>query len=694
MKKLFLTALVVQLFYFSSVYSDWIDASDGLFGGNVVAVTANGTKLFAGVNYGTIYSSVDNGTTWAPYILNYNSVTPYIYDVKSNNGNIFACTNYGLFLSTDNGTTWINKNIGSIRRIAFNSSTCYTAGGTAGVYKSIDNGLNWTSITALSAGNYYGISCIGSYVFAGRRYGGGVYSSTNGGVNWSQVNIGLTCDSVTRLVNAGNVLFAVTMQGTFKTTNYGINWSKVTTLPDYSITLFSSGNTLYTANVNSNLLYSNDFGNTWTPLNNGLTGYIIDLVQQSNNFYAATGAGIFKSTNSGSSWAFSSNNIKKVTATEMLVFNNDYYLSTYSGIYKSTNNASSWSPSNTGLNNLSSMCLTNSGNVLYCGAGDGVYSSTNYGTSWNKISSQIGNQYIDAVTIFNGKIYAGGGTKSIYISSNNGVNWTTSNLPTTDAGYITDFQDAGSTIYVSVWDSLGLYKSTNEGLNWTPVAFTSLVNYPALGYKLYSSSYGIYFGAGLYGLFFSSNAGLNWVNLDDMVHIQGGNAHAIKGQNIFSGYTNVYLSPDNGVNWTEVSTGLSVNSFIQNFGMSQTHIYAFLYLDGVRKRAFSEMPIKVIQISSSVPSNYSLSQNYPNPFNPVTKIKFGIPNNSYLRINVFDMSGREVKILSEKNYLAGYYELIWDASDLPSGVYFVRLTAEQNNNKIIFNSTIKTLLIK
>ncbi len=58
MKKLFLTALVVQLFYFSSVYSDWIDASDGLFGGNVVAVTANGTKLFAGVYYSTIVLTI------------------------------------------------------------------------------------------------------------------------------------------------------------------------------------------------------------------------------------------------------------------------------------------------------------------------------------------------------------------------------------------------------------------------------------------------------------------------------------------------------------------------------------------------------------------------------------------------------------------------------------------------------------
>jgi len=70
-----------------------------------------------------------------------------------------------------------------------------------------------------------------------------------------------------------------------------------------------------------------------------------------------------------------------------------------------------------------------------------------------------------------------------------------------------------------------------------------------------------------------------------------------------------------------------------------------------------------------------LTQNYPNPFNPSTKIKYQIPELSFVTIKVYDVLGKEVTTLINEEKPAGSYEVEFDASRLPSGVYFYRLQA-------------------
>ncbi len=77
-------------------------------------------------------------------------------------------------------------------------------------------------------------------------------------------------------------------------------------------------------------------------------------------------------------------------------------------------------------------------------------------------------------------------------------------------------------------------------------------------------------------------------------------------------------------------------------------------------------------------SNYMLSQNYPNPFNPVTNLEFGISNLGFVSLKVFDVLGNEVETLINEKKNAGSYELKFDGSDYPSGVYFYRLTVDGN----------------
>jgi hypothetical protein len=102
------------------------------------------------------------------------------------------------------------------------------------------------------------------------------------------------------------------------------------------------------------------------------------------------------------------------------------------------------------------------------------------------------------------------------------------------------------------------------------------------------------------------------------------------------------------------------------------------------------------QISQIAPDNYLLYQNYPNPFNPITKIKFDIAQHTpyplsrgeNVTIKIYDITGREIATLVNEKLNPGTYEVTFDGSNLPSGVYFYKLQAGD------FVQTRKLILLK
>ena len=88
------------------------------------------------------------------------------------------------------------------------------------------------------------------------------------------------------------------------------------------------------------------------------------------------------------------------------------------------------------------------------------------------------------------------------------------------------------------------------------------------------------------------------------------------------------------------------------------------------------------------PVPFALEQNWPNPFNPSTTIRFSIPSASRVSVRVYDVSGRLVETLVDKQMDAGVHDVVWDASQKASGVYFFRLEAPG------FSQTRKLVLIK
>ncbi|RPI12622.1 MAG: T9SS C-terminal target domain-containing protein [Ignavibacteriae bacterium] len=87
-----------------------------------------------------------------------------------------------------------------------------------------------------------------------------------------------------------------------------------------------------------------------------------------------------------------------------------------------------------------------------------------------------------------------------------------------------------------------------------------------------------------------------------------------------------------------------------------------------------------IQKINNVVSEYSLLQNYPNPFNPSTIINYKLSNTGHVKLSIFNILGKEVEVLINEKQNSGSYEILWNASGLPSGIYFYRITVLSENS--------------
>jgi hypothetical protein len=105
-------------------------------------------------------------------------------------------------------------------------------------------------------------------------------------------------------------------------------------------------------------------------------------------------------------------------------------------------------------------------------------------------------------------------------------------------------------------------------------------------------------------------------------------------------------------------------------------------------REFRIDAVTGVSEESTIPKSYALYQNYPNPFNPSTTIEFDIPEKTNVKLVVFDILGREVETLIDKELEPGKYKLNFTATNLPSGVYFYTFRTPK------FTKTNKMLLIK
>ena len=104
--------------------------------------------------------------------------------------------------------------------------------------------------------------------------------------------------------------------------------------------------------------------------------------------------------------------------------------------------------------------------------------------------------------------------------------------------------------------------------------------------------------------------------------------------------------------------------------------------------AWYDLSISIINLTEVLPDAFSLDRAYPNPFNPVTTLRFALPIETQVSIQIYNLQGREVISLINGNMEAGYHSVVWNADSHSSGVYFVKMVTGDYIN------TQKLMLVK
>ncbi len=168
------------------------------------------------------------------------------------------------------------------------------------------------------------------------------------------------------------------------------------------------------------------------------------------------------------------------------------------------------------------------------------------------------------------------------------------------------------------------------------------------------------------------------------------NAHSIYFSSLNTGWVSgdcsyMFKTTDGGANWLQQNVNVSafLNSVVfltdsigWSVGQNGTIIHTTTggeYLNGITEK-------------NTVPDDFKLFTNYPNPFNNITRLKFQMPKTSFIKLVIYDILGRVAVTLIDKKLQHGTYEIQWDASNYPSGMYLYSLIADgyRATEKMIF----------
>jgi hypothetical protein len=135
----------------------------------------------------------------------------------------------------------------------------------------------------------------------------------------------------------------------------------------------------------------------------------------------------------------------------------------------------------------------------------------------------------------------------------------------------------------------------------------------------------------------------------------------------------LFQSQNNGEVWKRIDDNLPELE-VRSVTVYKDYVFAGTFGRSIFRRPLSEV-LTSVKKEETTPKEFSLSQNYPNPFNPKTTITFSITKESYVTLKVYNVLGEEVRTLLSEEQPLGEHNIAFDASALPSGVYFYRITA-------------------
>lgn len=350
-------------------------------------------------------------------------------------------------------------------------------------------------------------------------------------------------------------------------------------------------------------------------------------------------------------------------------------LTSTSMLYKTTNNGANWTSLTSGNGQtIFSIAIDSMGNIFAANFSNGLLKSTNGGVNFTTVpTSNFGGQNLNTVACGKrGQVYVGTNGGGFYRSIDTGNTFSPAGLGGLQVITITVDKYNSALVYAGVTSTTsgpnGFYRSTDYG-----ASFSVNLNPNKNIYGIHQASplelFSISTTTG--GPFDrSTNGGLNWGTVTTGYIArgitQGDFAHHI----YIAGNGGVFYSTNGGQNFANDFITSSATPILK----SGNRLYAGLSGSsngGVWVRTF---PLG-IHNTGEIAKEYSLSQNYPNPFNPTTNIKFQVPNAGFVELKIYDALGREISTLVNEQLNGGSYEVQWDASPYPSGVYYYGVTA-------------------
>ncbi|MGA9294239.1 MAG: T9SS type A sorting domain-containing protein, partial [Ignavibacteriaceae bacterium] len=698
-----------------------------------VSLVSSNNSLIAAYSEPGVYISRDNGNSWFKADIKEGlRLTPRI--IAANENFIIGGNNSGnTYKSYDDGITWEKDSLKWINSLAIQDSIIlaqpFFPASSQSIYRSTNHGMSWTKVHSSPPSGILFSSAIafsGTLVFSSVNHSEGIsyiLLSSDGGLTWNDSSY-LNCTSVNSIISSpkgsvNNFIFAGTDSGIYKSSDAGNNW-----IP-----------------VNSGLNSSNVFSLAFKP---GVSGGVPVL-------YAGTGDGISKSTDYGESWrivgapsewTFASANSELYAVSSKEPYQPKYN-NYHTVIYHSSDNGVNWDEKFSGYlynkSHISSIDIMDyDGKPELFASIDGypinytvpyssIIMSRDSGKSWKKIfpdtANHLLNLKINKASIFVETIPTNS-SDGIYLfkSANNGDTW-----EKIDTGYVSAFSFDNNKIFTGgnfidltftpprtvikvLYNNIKV--STDDGLTWEKVKSSldsgKIIKSPDIdtssiisclyakgsnllvGMKAYNFDQIPYampysFGGYLYHLI---QKGDNWVTADSSFIGRSVFAFESSGNDIYvAADTGVFRSTDYGSTWNDISYGMK-NIYVPSLFKSDNYLYANT-INGIWKRPLSEITsVNDGEGGKENPDKFNLSQNYPNPFNPATTIKYTLGSNTFVSLKIYDILGREVQTLINGNQTSGNHLIIFNASNLSSGVYFYQLKAEN------FVETKKLLLLK
>jgi len=353
------------------------------------------------------------------------------------------------------------------------------------------------------------------------------------------------------------------------------------------------------------------------------------------------------------------------------------------GLVRSTDNGTSWTNIGGGLPYTNIRALLSVGsypfNVLAGMISGRISMSTNYGDNWTGFpADSVQLPFLASINC----ILERSNSSNFLVGTERGVHLLPQYYPlSTWIAINTGLPSAETKVRAIVEKDGEIFVGTNGGVfqmngyDWiqknTGLTNTNVTALASIGGFLFAGTSQGSVG----GVYISSDNGNNWTLILNDAWI---NSFLTLGSNIFAGSVGngVWRSTNYGNTWTQINDGLGSGAYnVLSLGADDQYLFAGTVSSSIWRRPLSQVVTNTEDETNLQPKEFSLEQNYPNPFNPSTRIQYQVSGVSHINLKVYDVLGNEVATLVNEEKQAGSYEVDFNASQLTSGVYFYTINA-------------------